>query len=160
MVNQSSEYRIEDRQLDPIRCLTHVFDLERRDFLKLLGGGVLVGISASSPAQESGGAHRQDSEGNIPDSLAAWIHIAEDDAITVNTGKVEIGQNIRTSLAQQVAEELRVPIPAIQLVMADTALTPFDAGTFGSRTTPIMGHQLRNAAATPCELLFEKAPQP
>src|SRR5207237_481133 len=121
------EFLIEDRQHDSIRRLAHVFDLERRDFLKLLGGGVLVGISASSPAQESGGAHRQDSEGNIPDSLAAWIHIAEDDAITVNTGKVEIGQNIRTSLAQQVAEELRVPISAIQLVMAGTALTPFDA---------------------------------
>ena len=158
-MNQAPEFLIEDRQHDSIRRLAHVFDLERRDFLKLLGGGVLVGISASSPAQESGGAHRQDSEGNIPDSLAAWIHIAEDDAITVNTGKVEIGQNIRTSLAQQVAEELRVPISAIQLVMADTALTPFDAGTFGSRTTPIMGHQLRNAATTARELLIEMAAQ-
>ena len=158
-MNQAPEFLIEDRQHDSIRRLAHVFDLERRDFLKLLGGGVLVGISASSPAQESGGAHRQNSDDNIPDALAAWILIAEDGAITVNTGKVEIGQNIRTSLAQQVAEELRVPISAIQLVMADTALTPFDAGTFGSRTTPIMGHQLRNAAATARELLIEMAAQ-
>ncbi len=158
-MNQTPEFLIEDEQHDSIRRLAHVFHLERRDFLKLLGGGVLVGISASSPAQESGGAHRQNSDDNIPDALAAWIHIAEDGAITVNTGKVEIGQNIRTSLAQQVAEELRVPISAIQLVMADTALTPFDAGTFGSRTTPIMGHQLRSAAATARELLIEMAGQ-
>ena len=111
-MNQGPELLIEDQQHDSIRRLARVFDLERRDFLKLLGGGVLVGLSASSPAQEFGGAHRQNSEDNIPDSLAAWIHIAEDGAITVNTGKVEIGQNIRTSLAQQVAEELRVPISA------------------------------------------------
>src|SRR5437763_3186674 len=43
--------------------------------------------------------------------------------------------------------------------MADTALTPSDAGTFGSRTTPIMGHQLRNAATTARELLIEMAAQ-
>lgn len=55
------------------------------------------------------------------------------------------------------AEELRVPISAIQLVMGDTAVSPFDAGTFGSRTTPIMGHQLRNAAAAARELLIEMA---
>jgi nicotinate dehydrogenase subunit B len=155
-VNQISEFLKEDRQHDSIHRLAYAFDLERRDFLKLLGGGVMVGLCTSSAAQESGGPGHQTSE-DIPNSLAAWIHIGEDDAITVCTGKVEIGQNIRTSLAQQVAEELRVPILAIHLVMADTALTPFDAGTFGSRTTPIMGHQLRNAAAAARELLIEMA---
>ena len=33
------------------------------------------------------------------------------------TGKTEVGQNIRTSLTQAVAEELRLPITAIRLVM-------------------------------------------
>ncbi len=45
-----------------------------------------------------------------PPELAAWLHIAEDGTITVYTGKTEVGQNIRTSLAQAVAEELRAPI--------------------------------------------------
>ena len=155
-MNQISEFLNEDCQHDSIHRLKYVFDLERRDFLKLLGGGVLVGLCPSSAGQESGGARHQTSE-DTPNSLEAWIHIGGDDAITVYTGKVEIGQNIRTSLAQQVAEELHVPISAIHLVMADTALTPFDAGTFGSRTTPIMGHQLRNAAAAARELLIEMA---
>ena len=70
--------------------------------------------------------------------LAAWLHIDEQGRVTAYTGKVEIGQNIRTSLAQTIADELRVPLTAITMVMADTDLTPYDAGTFGSQTTPRM----------------------
>ena len=44
------------------------------------------------------------------------------------TGKTEIGQNIRTSLAQAIADELRVPLTSVTMVMADTDLTPYDAG--------------------------------
>ena len=53
--------------------------------------------------------------------------------MTAYTGKVEVGQNIRTSLTQAVAEELRVAPVAVKVVMGDTDLTPFDIGTFGSR---------------------------
>ena len=75
----------------------------------------------------------------------------------VFTGKVEVGQNIRTSLAQLVAEELRVPFDAITMVMGDTDLTPWDMGTFGSRTTPTMGPQLRTMAAAARQMLLEVA---
>jgi len=54
--------------------------------------------------------------------------------VTAFTGKVEIGQNIRTSLTQTVADELRVPFESVRMVAADTALTPFDFGTVGSRS--------------------------
>jgi CO/xanthine dehydrogenase Mo-binding subunit len=77
----------------------------------------------------------------------------------VYTGKVEMGQNIRTSLTQQVAEELRVPLGAISLIMGDTSLTPFDRGTFGSQTTPTMGPQLRNVSAAARENLIDLAAQ-
>lgn len=73
----------------------------------------------------------------MPRGIGAWIHVGEDDAVTVYTGKVEIGQNIRTSLSRVVADELRVPLKAIRMAMADTAAVPFDKGTFGSRTTPV-----------------------
>ena len=39
-------------------------------------------------------------------TLRAWLHIGEDGKISVYTGKAEVGQNIRTSLTQVVAEEL------------------------------------------------------
>ena len=73
----------------------------------------------------------------------AWLHIADTGAVTAFTGKVEVGQNIRTSLTQAVAEELHVPLESISLVMGDTSRVPFDMGTFGSRTTPTMNLQLR-----------------
>jgi isoquinoline 1-oxidoreductase len=77
--------------------------------------------------------------------------------VTVYTGKVEIGQNIRTSLAQAVADELRVPMASIEMVMGDTDLVPFDAGTFGSMSTPRMGRQLARAAAVAREMLIDAA---
>src|SRR6185437_14170396 len=72
-------------------------------------------------------------------------------------GKAEVGQNIRTSLAQAVGDELRIGSTSIQLVMGDTALTPFDLGTFGSRTTPTMAPRLRMMAATAREQMIATA---
>jgi nicotinate dehydrogenase subunit B len=65
-----------------------------------------------------------------------------------------MGQNIRTSISQTVADELRVPFASVRLVMADTSLTPFDAGTFGSRTTPTMTPQFRRVAEAARNLLI------
>src|SRR5262245_19732295 len=134
----------------------HWFSLDRRRFLQLFGGGIAVAIAAPKDAfsQESGRARQQQ---ELPKDLAAWLHIDKDGKVTVFTGKVEVGQNIRTSLAQQVAEELRVGVPAITMVMGDTDLVPWDAGTFGSRTTPTMAPQLRAVAATAREALLDLA---
>ncbi|HEV2133360.1 MAG TPA: molybdopterin cofactor-binding domain-containing protein [Terracidiphilus sp.] len=128
----------------------------RRDFLKLFGSGLVIGLApASALAQESGrrgfGVHQ------LPQNISAWIHIAPDSRVTVFTGKVEVGQNIRTSLAQQVAEELGVPFDSITMVMGDTARTPYDMGTFGSMTTPRMGPELRNMASAARDTLIQLA---
>ncbi len=129
--------------------------VDRRDFLKLLGGGLIVCLTPhSAGAQESGrgfGRHE------LPKDVAAWLHIAADGKVKVFTGKVEVGQNIRTSLAQQVAEELRVPFDSITMLMGDTEFVPWDMGTFGSRTTPTMGPQLRTMAAAAREALMAMA---
>lgn len=133
------------------------FELERRDFLRVLaamGGGVLVVARLPAIAQESGQGR---GGGALPGDLASWLHIDGQGHVTVYTGKVEIGQNIRTSLSQTVADELRTPLSTISLVMADTALTPFDQGTFGSRTTPTMAPQLAKVAATAREMLVDEA---
>jgi hypothetical protein len=115
------------------------FALDRRDFFKFLGGGLvlLLTLERTGDAQESGRATAFRGDARPPE-LAAWLHIGEDGTVTVYTGKTEVGQNIRTSLSQAVAEELRVPMSAVQLVMADTDLTPYDMGTFGSRSTPLI----------------------
>jgi nicotinate dehydrogenase subunit B len=123
--------------------------LSRRELL----GVVVVLLAADAAAQESGAAGR----GRAPRQIAAWLHIAEDGTITGYTGKVEVGQGARTSLSQAIADELAVPLGSVRLVMGDTAETPFDPGTFGSRTTPAMAPQLRRAAACARERLRELA---
>lgn len=134
------------------------FELERREFFKLLGGGLILFLIFDHPgeAQESGRGQAPRGDARPPE-LAAWLHIAEDGSITVYTGKTEMGQNIRTSLTQAVAEELHAPVSSIKLVMADTAMTPYDMGTFGSRTTPTMAPQLRKVGAGAREALIDLA---
>ncbi len=140
--------RYEFRAAAPYR-----FDLDRREFFKFLGAGlVVVSVLKTAVAQESGGNRKQRGE-SLPNDIDAWLHIGENGKITVYTGKVEVGQNIRTSLSQAVSEELHVPIERIEIVMGDTQLTPFDMGTFGSRTTPTMNLQLRKVASAARDVL-------
>jgi isoquinoline 1-oxidoreductase len=141
--------------LDPVSPL-HCFQLDRRNFLKVFGGGLLVCLTGENAlAQESGRAFggRQ----QVPGDVSAWIHIDAAGHVSVFTGKVEVGQNIRTSLAQLVAEELMLPFDAITMVMGDTDLVPYDAGTFGSQSTPQMGPRLRSMAAAARQALLELA---
>jgi isoquinoline 1-oxidoreductase len=148
--------QIEPERYELEEPIKYLFEVERREFFRVLGGGILVAVAlAEAGAQESGRGGEQ-GRGPAPD-LAAWLHIDEQGRITVYTGKTEIGQNIRTSLAQTVGDELGAPITSISLVMADTDLVPFDAGTFGSLTTPRMAPQLARAAATAREMLIERA---
>lgn len=136
----------------------HQFALGRRDFFKILGAGLVVFAAVKSlAAQETApgplGFHSEE----LPKDIGAWLHLGEDGKVTGFVGKAEIGQNARTSLAQTIADELGVPFENVQMVMADTALTPFDAGTFGSRTTPTMTPQLRKMASAARDLLVGQA---
>jgi isoquinoline 1-oxidoreductase len=133
----------------------YCFEVDRREFFKFLGAGVLVVCvwKDARGMQESGsdkGARGQ----SLPKEIGAWLHIGEDGTVTAYTGKVEVGQNIRTSLTQGIAEELHVPVEKIQMVMGDTKLTPYDRGTFGSRTTPEMNLQLRKVASAARDILI------
>ena len=134
------------------------FEADRRDFLKILGGGLLIVcvLENASAFQESGAAGLSFSH-PLPRAISSWLHIGQDGRVTVYTGKVEVGQNVRTSLTQAVAEELRVSPREIQMVMGDTDRTPFDMGTFGSRTTLTMSPQLRRASAAARDILVNLA---
>jgi len=137
----------------------HHFELARRDFFKFLGAGIAVfavaknSLAATQETAPTRGFHSEE----LPEDITAWLHVGEDGVVTAFTGKVEIGQNIRTSLAQSVADELRVPFDSVRMVMADTALTPFDFGTVGSRSTPTMSPQLRRVANAARDLLVQAA---
>jgi nicotinate dehydrogenase subunit B len=149
---------IEPERYELFAAPQYNFPLDRRDFIKTFGLGILFIVPTtrvlSQQGDESGRGRFND---NAPKEVGAWIHVGEDGGVTAYTGKVEFGQNIRTSLTQAVAEELHVPVSLIRIVMGDTELTPFDLGTFGSLTTPLMAPQLRKAAAAAREMLIAMA---
>jgi nicotinate dehydrogenase subunit B len=134
----------------------HKFDLARREFFKVLGAGIAVFVVAKDglAAQETAPGSRSFHNEELPKEITSWLHVGEDGVVTGFTGKAEVGQNIRTSISQTIADELRVPFESVRLVMADTSLTPFDAGTFGSRTTPTMTPQFRRVAEAARNLLI------
>jgi nicotinate dehydrogenase subunit B len=129
----------------------YLFELDRREFLGVAAGGMLVCLLAEDAAAQRPG------RGNLPTDLGAWLHIGENGEVTAYTGKVEVGQNARTSLGQCVAEELRLAPAAVRLVMADTDRVPYDFGTAGSQTTPVMASQMRKVGAAARELLLDLA---
>jgi isoquinoline 1-oxidoreductase len=150
-------HEVERERYELFEPTRYLFDLDRRDFMRSVSAGILVLLAASElEAQESGQRGRSGGD-RMPADVAAWLHIGDDGHVTVFTGKTEIGQNIRTSLTQAVAEELGAPVGDITLLMADTAKTPYDMGTFGSRTTPTMNAQLRKVAAAARDVLMKRA---
>jgi nicotinate dehydrogenase subunit B len=106
-----------------------------RDWFDVLPPGLVAVYEPEPPADE------------WTTSTGAWLHVGEDGVVTAFTGKVDVGQDNRTALSLLVAGELRVPLAAVQLVMGDTDLCPFDEGTFGSRSMPDAGELLRRVAA-------------
>jgi CO/xanthine dehydrogenase Mo-binding subunit len=99
----------------------------------------------------------------LPGSLArsplldSWIRVDADGRITALTGKVELGQGIKTALLQVVAEELEVPLTQVTLITADTDRTADEGYTAGSHSMQDSGTALRNAAAQVREILLGEA---
>jgi isoquinoline 1-oxidoreductase len=130
--------------------------LDRRQFLKLVGGGivVLLTIPDARAIQQEG---RPGARPQLPQDFNAFLRIGEDGRVTGFTGKIEMGQGVITSLAQMLADELAVPLDSVDMVMGDTDLCPWDMGTFGSMTTRMFGPALRAAAAEAKAVLVELA---
>ena len=129
--------------------------LTRRGFLA--GTGALV-VSFSllrelAVAQDKTPAAPDASGGALPPSLKdsplldSWIRIDADGGITVFTGKIELGQGIKTALIQVAAEELVVDPARISLVTADTARTPNEGYTAGSQSMQHSATAIQHAAA-------------
>jgi isoquinoline 1-oxidoreductase len=124
--------------------------IDRRHFCRLLGGGIVVLITAKPSnlfAQRRG----------YPEDPNAYLRIDENGRVTIFSGKIEMGQGIHTSLAQMAAEELGVPLDSVTMVMGDTDLCPWDQGTWGSQSTRMFGPAVRAAAAEARTVLMKLA---
>lgn len=124
--------------------------VDRRQFCKLVGGGIVV-LMTSRPRDLFGQGAQ------YPEDPNAYLRIAENGRVTLYSGKVEMGQGINTSLSQMAAEELGVSLDMIDIVMGDTDLVPYDRGTWGSLTTRFFGPAVRAAAAEARSVLMKLA---
>jgi isoquinoline 1-oxidoreductase len=129
--------------------------MKRRSFVKLLGGGIFIFFQPWSaldllalPMQE---------RRSLTKDYNAFLQIAADGTVKCFTGKIEMGQGVITSLAQMMADELNVPFEKVKMVMGDTDLCPYDAGTWGSQTTQTFGPNMRAAAAEARGVLLDLA---
>ncbi len=136
------------------------FTVDRREFLRLTGAGLLVMIAvepllgrrSDAAALPQGGRG-----GGYPTDINAYLHIGADGKVRIFVGKIEMGQGVMTSLPQLAAEELDVPLDSVDIVMGDTDLCPWDMGTFGSLSTRQFGPVLRAAAAEAKAVLLQLA---
>ena len=87
----------------------------------------------------------------------ALIKLNEDAGATVISGVVDNGQGNDNMLVQIAAEELGIRPEDVQLVTADTELTPSDPGAYSQVSTFIGGQAVKKAAENVRNLLFETA---
>ena len=92
-------------------------------------------------------------------SLDAWIGIAVDGAVTLKTGKVELGQGVLTALGQICADELDIDLGRLTIISGDTLLSPREGVTAGSFSMPDAGTSVRLAAAEVRHILLDLAAQ-
>ncbi len=148
-MRKNDQYKPQDSEKDLLP-----YGLDRREFLKLVGGGIVIFFSTGESSVMLYSGQRE-----YPEDFNAYLKIGIDGRVSCFTGKIEMGQGIHTSLAQMLAEELDIPLDSVDMVMGDTDLCPWDAGTFGSRSTKYFGPPLRRAAAEARAVLIEMAAQ-
>ena len=129
--------------------------LTRREFLGATGGLLLL----FTLAPESAVAGAAPVAPGVPADLNAWLRVGPKAEVTVFTGAVELGQGVRTALAQMVAEELTFPVAAVKMVMGDVDRAPSLANIHAEGTIATVGVRLREVAAEAREMLAHMAAQ-
>ena len=102
----------------------------RRGFLQssaAFSGGLMVGITlpASGPAQAAATLH----------TPSAWVHIADDNTITLISARAEMGQGVYTSMPMLIAEELNIDIQKVKVAFAPPGKVYGNALIFGLQLT-------------------------
>ncbi len=88
---------------------------------------------------------------------ALWIAIEEDGAVKITCHRSEMGQQVWTSMAQIVADELEADWDKVSIVQAEGHERYGDQNTDGSRSVRYNFHRLRVAGAAMRQMLTEAA---
>jgi isoquinoline 1-oxidoreductase beta subunit len=109
---------------------THMPRTSRRGFLQTsaaFSGGLMLGVvlPAAGPARAAGTLH----------TPSAWVHIADDNTITLISARAEMGQGVYTSMPMLIAEELNIDIQKVQVAFAPPGKVYGNALIFGLQLT-------------------------
>lgn len=88
---------------------------------------------------------------------SATVSLNRDGSIHVHIGSSDVGGGLETILAQMVAEVFGLEISDVHVVSGDTALVPFDHGTYSSRVTVSSGLAVLRASEEIKHQLLETA---
>ena len=102
----------------------------RRSFLKssaAFSGGLMVGFTLpmGGPAQAAGTLH----------TPSAWVHIADDNTITLISARAEMGQGVYTSMSMLIAEDLNVDVQKVKVAFAPPGKIYGNALIYGLQLT-------------------------
>lgn len=132
--------------------------LDRRDFLRvtgIAGGGLLIGTTLQFRARDA-----QATELAADYMPNAFIKIAADGTVTIIAKNPEIGQGVKTSMPQLIAEELDVAWDSIVIEQADSDPAKYGPQVAGGSTaTPTNWEPLRRAGAVGRALMIAAAAQ-
>jgi CO/xanthine dehydrogenase Mo-binding subunit len=130
-------------------CLQKVLDTvkwkKRQDGYKAYGTGYATGTYLSGTNLS---AHN---------ACAAIVRICEDGSVNYLTGATDVGQGSDTIMCAIVAEVLGISLEDVDIKRVDSAFTPVDPGSYGSRVTVLAGHAAINAAQDAKSQLLEVA---
>jgi isoquinoline 1-oxidoreductase beta subunit len=132
----------------------------RRDFLKttsITTSGLIMGVVLPGTVRESVAAGTL----HTPN---AWVHIADDNSITLISARSEMGQGVYTSMPMLIAEELNVDVTKITVAAAPPGAQYANAFlgamiTGGSTSVREGWEKLRVAGAQVREMLVAAAAQ-
>ncbi|MDY6821637.1 MAG: molybdopterin cofactor-binding domain-containing protein, partial [Deferribacterota bacterium] len=89
--------------------------------------------------------------------IKAWLELLDNGKFLIKTGKVELGQGIKTALTQIAAEELSIDLDDIDIISGITDKTPDEMYTAGSFSIEHSGTAIKYACATLNNILLKKA---
>ncbi len=125
--------------------------LDRRQFIKLASGSLVYGFALACSDDPRVDVGQPAKETTVPKKrlishaeiyfvdYTEWFFIHSDGTVTVHTGRIELGQGLKTVISNVVSQGLDIPPDAIEIVMGDTARCPDDGPTEGSSATRIVG---------------------
>jgi 4-hydroxybenzoyl-CoA reductase subunit alpha len=123
-----------------IELLADTPNWKERDRKGRTDGPVAHGVGISATSYLSGARQRGHQ------SCGAIVRLCEDGTVDYLTGATDCGQGSDTVLVQIIAEELGLRIEDVEIKRVDTAVTPCDAGSYGSRVTVLAGEAAQKAA--------------